>query len=272
MRKIRRWLLGQWEDLRGHIKFWAITAIISAASGGTVTAWLARWVQIARGAPKQDSLGYIILAVMVFCALMLMFGLIVLLKRLPQGSTTGGPQLVLSLGNVIWQYRREDNLTVFFISASVLNKGEPSVTLSWKATYKIGTISENMDIYHIMGNYSINVDKERLTFTNGDLVNLKTLETPIQKGQFIAGRLLLAVSGDRTSQVESIQHSIEIECEDYAGNKSTAKYKPDSKPPKTLLTHYKEKRELIIEQPSLTAPQPEAATRTPDPPLLNEGK
>ena len=144
---------------------------------------------------------------MVFCALMLMFGLIVLLNRSPRRSTTDGPQLVLSLGNLIWQCRNDKDLTVFFISASVLNKGDPSVTLEWKARYKIGTISENMELYSIIGTYSIIVDKERLTFTNDDLLNLKTLETPIQKGQFIGGRLFLAIpEKEGAAKVSSAQH------------------------------------------------------------------
>ncbi len=48
------------------------------------------------------------------------------------------PNLVLSLGNLIWIYDSAADKTVFFLSASVVNRGQPSVTLSWALTTKWG--------------------------------------------------------------------------------------------------------------------------------------
>jgi hypothetical protein len=125
-------------------------------------------------------------------------------------------------------------------------------------------------MFNIRGTYTITLDAEKLSLTNEDLLNLKILETPIHKGQFIGGRILCAVPGDRSPQIKALQHIIEIDCEDYLGKKSTAVYKPDARPPKSLLTHYKEKRELIAEEPN-SVKQPASVSYTPESPSLGDG-
>jgi hypothetical protein len=161
-------------------------------------------------------------------------------------------------------------MAVFFLLASVINRGEPSVTLNWKGLYKVGNSTEDMEMFHIAGTYTITVDDQRLSLTNENLINLKTLETPVQRGQFAGGRLFLTLPGDRSAQIKSLQHSIEIKCQDYLGNISTALYRPSSMPVKTLLGHYKEKREFIADEPE-DAKQPASVSYTPESPSLGDG-
>ena len=155
------------------------------------------------------------------------------------------PKFQLELGNLIWLYRADRDLTVFFISASILNKGEPSVAINWKARYIVTGNPEAMELFNIIGTYEVTVGNEKVGFTNDNLLNLKTLENPIAKGQWIGGRILCTVKGNRTAQVMALQYTIEIECDDYIGSRSIGTYRPDSKPPDRLLVHYKEHLESI---------------------------
>ncbi len=110
-------------------------------------------------------------------------------------------------------------------------------------------------MFHLRDSYSVTIKNEKLTFTNADLLNLKTIENPVAKGQFVGGRLLLTVPGDRTAQINSLQHVINVECEDYLGRISTGGYIPDSKPLTSLVIYHTEKVELAM--------QPESASYTP---------
>jgi len=100
------------------------------------------------------------------------------------------------------------------------------------------------------------------------------METPIQKGQYVGGRLFFAIPGDRSQQIKALQHIIDIECRDYLGKIATARYKPSPTPPKSLLGHYKEKREIIKEEAKEepnALKQPASAASMPDPPRLGDG-
>jgi hypothetical protein len=163
------------------------------------------------------------------------------------------PRLVLSLGNIVWIYDESIDKTIFFVSASVVNRGEPSVTLSWRGQYKIGESYEEMLMFFLRDSYCVTVKNERLTFTTADLLNVKTLENPVEKGQFVGGRILVTVPGNRTPQILALQHKIEIQCEDYLGTVSSAVYQPSSVPMNALTLHPNEKVELVT--------QPESATQ-----------
>jgi hypothetical protein len=139
------------------------------------------------------------------------------------------------------------------VSASVVNRGEPSVTLSWRGRYKIGESHEEMLMFFLRDSYVVTVKNERLTFTTADLLNVKTLENPVGKGQFVGGRILVTVPGNRTAQIQALQHTIEIACEDYLGTVSSAVYRPSSVPLNALTFHPNEKVELVI--------QPESASQ-----------
>ena len=158
------------------------------------------------------------------------------------------PQFALGLGDIVWLYRDDRDLTVFFILANIINSGQPSVALNWKGRYRLGNSVEDMQIFTIHGTYDVTVGHDRISLTNDNLLNVKALEIPIGKGQFLGGRLLLTVKGDRTAQVKALQHRIEVECTDYLGNKSTAVYIPDPRPSETLSIHYSEKVERVVDE------------------------
>jgi hypothetical protein len=232
--------------------------------------WIIKHLLAAMGLPGQPVHVYVLFGILAFSAMVLSSVLFLLFMKM-FGEMRNRPRLLLSLGNLIWQYRTSDDLTVFFILASLINKGEPSVALNWKVKYRVGTCTETGEIYSITGSYALDINDTRITFTNDNLLNLKTLETPIQKGQFVGGRIFFAVTGNRTDQIKAIQHTIEIECEDYIGNISTAKYQPSPKPVKALLGHYKEKRESIKEEEPNSVKQPASVSVTHEPPSLGDG-
>ena len=239
-----------WSDIRGNVKYDVIKWAIFAGTA-VLTAVGYKWIQHLRHVTFQDPIGYIILAALVFIALTLC-GLSSVLGA--GGSRRDRPKFGLTLGAIVWQYREDKDLTVFYMLASVINRGEPSVTLCWKGTYAIGKSSENMEMFHILDTITIAVDGEVLSLTNDSLVNLRTSEASIQRGQLVGGRLLFTVPGDRTAQIKSLFYTIEVECQDYLGNISTATYRPSSVPTKVLLGHYREKREFIIDEPERAMP------------------
>lgn len=151
------------------------------------------------------------------------------------------PHFELQLGDIVWQYRAQDNLTLFYLLASILNRGEQSVSLNWKARYILNGIEEPMVFFQIIDALTVNVAQKQVTFTNENLTNIKTLESPIQKGQWVGGRILCTVPGDRSEQIKAAQYRIEVECTDYAGAKAAATYLPSPAPPRVFLQHYSEK-------------------------------
>jgi len=236
-------------------------------------AWATKHILLAMGLPKQPTHIYVLFGILAFCAMALTSTLFLLFIK-AFGEFRHKPRLTLTLSNLIWQYRTSDDLTVFFILASLVNSGEPSVAMNWRVKYQVEDSIEFAEIYSIMGSYVVDVDSTRVTFTNENLLNLKTLETPIQKGQFVGGRIFFAVPGNRTEQIKSIRHSIEIECQDYLGKSTKAKYQPSPIPVKTLLSHYKEKREAIKDkgdgEPNAIK-QPGSVSYTQEPPSLGDG-
>ena len=65
------WLVGQWKQVRGHVKYdlikWAVFAAIATTS--TAIPFALHGIQSFRHAPQQDLLGYLILGLLIFCAL-----------------------------------------------------------------------------------------------------------------------------------------------------------------------------------------------------------
>jgi len=172
------------------------------------------------------------------------------------------PALDLQLATTVWTYDQARQVTAFFIGASLLNRGEPTVVLNWRATYRIGTSVEPMTRFHINGDYSVQIGNQELILNNANLLPLRVLEQAIGRGQFIAGRVLLAIPGNRKAQVEALQFSIDVECEDYLGTVSKATYTPSSIPLEHLETHHAERVRLVQSAPS--APQ-EASQPRPTP-------
>lgn len=169
------------------------------------------------------------------------------------------PHFELNLGDLVWQYREDVDLTLFYILTSILNRGEPSVALNWNAKYILNAMSEQMEFYTISTPHEIDLGDRTVTFTNDNLTNVRALETPIQKGQWIGGRILCTVRGNRTAQVLAAQYRIEVTCADYTGAKCSAMYVPAAEPPRTFLTHYAEH----VQQPNRALPaNPETAVLT----------
>jgi len=150
------------------------------------------------------------------------------------------PHFELSLGQHIWQYRQDLDLTCFYFLTGLLNRGEPSVALSWNARYILNRHPEPMEIFQIASPHTIAIDDRVVTFTNENLLNVKTLERPVLKGQWIGGRMLLTLPGNRSLQLQAAQFKVELSCSDYAGTTYSAEYVPSGAPARTLLTHFAE--------------------------------
>jgi hypothetical protein len=58
-----------WQDIRGNLKYDILKWVVLAGVA-VLTAAAIKWIQQLRHAPQQDTLGYILLAVLIFVALM----------------------------------------------------------------------------------------------------------------------------------------------------------------------------------------------------------
>ena len=161
-------------------------------------------------------------------------------KRSEDQLASSKPNLVITLGVTIWNYNSDIDSTIFFLSGGIVNRGEPSVTLNWQGRYKCGESVEVMRTYNITDTYPLTVGDKQIIFTNANLLNLRTIEHPIAKGQYVAGRLLFAVPGNRGDQIKALCHKIEVQCEDYLGTVSTCEYVPSAEPMNELIYFHTE--------------------------------
>jgi hypothetical protein len=164
-------------------------------------------------------------------------------KRAETELASSKPNLILSLGITIWNYNADIDQTIFFLSAGIVNRGEPSVTLNWRCIYHCGESAEIMRTYYITDTYTLTIKDKTIIFTNADLLNLKTIEHPIAKGQYVGGRLLFAVPGNRSDQIKALRHKLEVQCEDYLGTISKSEYVPSAEPVNELIYFHTERTE-----------------------------
>jgi hypothetical protein len=87
--KLKTFIWSQWADIKGNVKYAVLYLVFFGGGGAVLLAWLTSYIQEIRGAPLQDRLGYIILAVLIFCALILsaIFLYLVLLSDRSKRST-----------------------------------------------------------------------------------------------------------------------------------------------------------------------------------------
>jgi hypothetical protein len=146
------------------------------------------------------------------------------------------PHFIFNIGTMLWVYDDLEKRTLFFPMARILNRGHSSVTANWNAFYRISGSSETMIPLWLRGPYKISLGEEELVLENSELLNAKTTEKSIERGGVANGRLLFTLAGDRSSQIKSLQYTIEFTCEDYQGTTYAATYTPSPEPLTALLT------------------------------------
>jgi hypothetical protein len=164
------------------------------------------------------------------------------------------------LDSIIWKYDDAKDRTIFFLGARILSVGAPSITQKWTANYNIGSTVEAMTPFYIVGSYILTLGEEEITFENGDLLNVKTAETAVEKGRAVYGRLLFTVPGNRDAQIKALQHRIEVTFQDYLSNTYSASYVPSPTPLVYLTRHPYEKTRFLGKQD----PNPPAPTTNPE--------
>jgi hypothetical protein len=166
------------------------------------------------------------------------------------------PDFEFELGASIWRYDDSYDLTLFFPIASILNRGHASITTGWSAIYAIGEARETMKAFYLRSPYHLVIGGEELIVTNEELLNVRTAETAIERGRVANGRLLWTLPGNRSRQIESLQFSIKVTCQDYHSNIYSAVYTPSSEPLSALVTHAHEKARKLGPPPQLAADNP----------------
>jgi hypothetical protein len=125
-----------------------------------------------------------------------------------------------------WEYHAAENKTPFFSNTTVLNRREPSVAIGWGARYRLGGSEEEMEPHWIIGSWTMSVGSAQATWTNADLINARTRETPVGRSEMREGKLFLSVPGNRLAQIQARAFSIEIRCSDYSFKMYSQTYRP----------------------------------------------
>jgi hypothetical protein len=150
------------------------------------------------------------------------------------------PDIKLDVVGSNYRYDAEKDVTVFFLAASVINKGHPTSIINWHIKYEFGGDVEFPDMPHLESAYTMEIGGYELVYTNDDLLSIKCRETYIQKGQVVDGRLLYVLPRDRMDQQRSGIVRVTVSCFDYTGVESKAIFIPSSVPPANVLKRARE--------------------------------
>lgn len=161
------------------------------------------------------------------------------------GSLADQPDFQLFIPGILWVYDERNDRTNFYFAARLVNRGSPSVTQNWTATYTVGTTTETMRGFYLVGAAKLNIGNERLTIENSELLTVKTAEKAVERGGAVHGRLLFVLPGDRDAQLKALQHRIQVRVEDYLGRSYVAEYWPSATPTTTLMRHPFERGEFL---------------------------
>lgn len=149
----------------------------------------------------------------------------VLAKRRP---VKGG--LKLTIETLHWAYDVPQDMTIFTISAFLVNSGAPTVAKDWRAEYQVNGAAEAMKGFYLIGPYTITLGNEALTIENKNLLNAQVLTNRLDTGDAKAGRIIFALKGNRNAQIAGLQFKIRLVCNDYADRPAEALFVPDPKP------------------------------------------
>lgn len=141
------------------------------------------------------------------------------------------PELMLNIESTLWIFDKERDITVFVLSAYLLNRGEPSVAMSWNARYQIGDVVEDMTGFYLHDDgYRITIGDQELTLTNENLLMPQVLTRRLERGEGKLGRIIFSIPGNRAEQIATNQFTITVGCFDFQGTPCSAAYKPSGVP------------------------------------------
>jgi hypothetical protein len=141
------------------------------------------------------------------------------------------PKLWLNIESALWVIDKDRDLTVFVLSAFLLNKGEPTVAISWSTKYNVNGTDEPMTGFYIHeSGYRITIEDEELLLTNDTLLPPQVMTHRLERGAAKLGRIIFTVPRDRSEEIRSRQFTITVECFDFENTSCSAFYKPSEVP------------------------------------------
>lgn len=166
------------------------------------------------------------------------------------------PDFALNIENCIWSFDQGTNQTVFVLSTFILNKGAPSVALSWSAQYQFADSNEKMVGFYLRDEgYTITIGNQELKLTNDNLLIPQVLTKRLEKGEAKLGRVIFTLSGNRVAQIETHNFVITTTCFDYRGRPYSAEYRPTTTPLSTVMMYPGEQLRTILPVPIPSAVQ-----------------
>jgi hypothetical protein len=137
------------------------------------------------------------------------------------------PKLSLQIDGATWEYNEEASETKIWLSLSVGNGGGPSIVKDWNGVYVTNSQELPMILMHV-GEYGAKVvcGKRYLELNNSDLLQARTVETPIERRSQRTGKMLFTIPGNRTQELSELRSTLKISCRDFEGNPTTSIYKP----------------------------------------------
>jgi hypothetical protein len=136
------------------------------------------------------------------------------------------PRLSLQIDGATWEHD-DAGETRIWLSVAVGNGGGPSVVKNWSAVYVVGG-QELPLMLGYLGNFGTKIvcGKRYLELTNSDLLQARTVETPIDRRSQRKGKILFTIPGNRTQELSELRSTLRLSCSDFEGNATSSIYKP----------------------------------------------
>ena len=162
------------------------------------------------------------------------------------------PRFQFVITEASWRYEENDNKTLFFLMAVIINQGQDSIAVGWAADFNVGATRQTMVPLWLINPYVLQVGTTVTTLTNADLLPAKTRDRPVVRGSLAEGRLLFTLDGDRRSLADGRNFRINVKFYDSNGMEYCSEYTPSLELLADLLYPYTHNVSKVM-QPELTA-------------------
>ena len=140
------------------------------------------------------------------------------------------PDFQLTIERLDFEYLQSVKKTAYLFAVTLINRGAPSITTTWKALYEVGNSQEVMEHIHLADKWLVRYGYQQLTLYPKDFITTKTAEQRVETGDAKHGRLLFFLPGDRTEQVRAAQFKVQIALHDFRGQRVIGTFTPNALP------------------------------------------
>ena len=213
------------------------------------------FIESLRHTPQLGSADSVIVALLVFCALL---QTIIFFRGSGRTSVSSKPDLVMKIDQINWEEGTKGN-TVLIFAVNLLNRGAPTVTTGWGGNIKFGFGSiEDMTPFHLSGSWKLINAEQCVTLYPKDQIRAKTMERRLETGEAKMGRIFFNISGDRIDQLKGANFTAKVYCFDFLGQRAEGIFVPHGAPLSGVSLYPDEEGSFAVPRP------PESASGAPE--------